>query len=78
MKRCESLSAALNAHRVGETKALHNLKELKMEMRAIVEDHQHTINEHLARYQKLDEKTNLLQAKYMKTKKLRCQEQNEE
>jgi len=75
-KRCESLSAALSAHRVGESKALHNVKLLQKEISAFAEDRQHEIDGHIARYQQLDQQHQVLQGKYMKAK-IRCEEQNE-
>ncbi|KAF8806899.1 hypothetical protein BYT27DRAFT_7100947 [Phlegmacium glaucopus] len=75
-KRCESLFAALDAHRLGESKAVHNAMVLKNEMSAYVEDRQHEVDGHVARYQQLEQQHQVLHGKYKKAK-IRCEELNE-
>lgn len=75
-KQCESLSAALNAHRAGEKKAVQNVTAIKRKMADCIEDRDGKIRDYAARYQQLDQNNQLLQNKYIKTKQ-RCEQLNE-
>lgn len=72
--RCESLSAALEAHRVGESEAVEIIRE---EMATLVEDREQEMAHHNARYQQLDEEHQALQSKFFKLKR-RCEQLNEQ
>ena len=75
-KRCESLSAALNAHKAGESKAVQNATVMKREMAACIEDQQEKIEDYAARYRQLDQERQSLQNKFTKIKH-RCDQLNE-
>jgi chromosome segregation ATPase len=68
--RCESLSAALAAHRAGESEAV---QIMRTEMAAYVEG----MKDYNTRYQELDQEHQLLQSKFLKTKR-RCEQLNEQ
>jgi hypothetical protein len=75
-KQCESLTAALNAHRAGERKAVQNVTVLKKQLVDCINDRDKKISDYVARYQQVDQDRQLLQNKYIKTKQ-RSEQLNE-
>lgn len=75
-KKCESLSAALDAHRTGERKAVQDVAVMKRQLAHCAENRDEKISHHVARYQQLDQEHQLLQNKYVKTKQ-RCEQLTE-
>ena len=75
-KQCDSLSAALNAHRAGEKKAVQNVTTVKRQMADCIEDRDKKIRNYAARCQELDQERDLLQNKYNNAKR-RCEQLNE-
>ena len=76
-RRCESLTAALEAHRLGEIKARNDAKTVRTVMLACVQDYQEEIQDHATRYQQLLQEYRLLEEKCVETT-LRCKELNEQ
>jgi uncharacterized membrane protein YccC len=77
VKRCESISAALDAHRAGESKARQETKSLIRQCNALIENRQQKIDDQTARLQALDQEHQLLHGKYTKSKQ-RCQQLHEQ
>ena len=63
-RRCESLTAALEAHRLGESRARNDAKTVRTEMSACMQDYQEEIQEHIVNYDQLKQEFLLLQNKY--------------
>jgi len=76
-KQCDSLSAALTAHRAGESKAIHETKVLQKKLAVCIENHENDVDAHAARYQRFEQEIQLLQSKYRKLKQ-HNQQLNEE
>lgn len=72
--RCESLSAALEAHRAGESEAL---QIMRTEMAAYVESRREEVKQNDARFRQLDQEHQLLQSKFLKIKR-RYEQLNEQ
>ena len=65
------MSAALDAHRVGERKALQNATVMKRQLADCIEDRNKKISDYAARCLQLEQERQLLQNKYAKSKEHR-------